>query len=172
VVIDPARRISQRHKSLLRPRNAVGVIGRSQFGYAFCRAGDFGLQPRAGLGEGEQVVIILPEPLSDSTGCCRFTVIGNDRSQIRMRPLCSLSTVSNGRRIAAHRRDIGSTAYSGRDFADALDLLASGRVDADALITSAVGGLDETDTKLRELHARATADIKVSTTTGRRAPDV
>jgi hypothetical protein len=167
VVIDPARRISQRHKSLLRPRNAIGVIGRSQFGYAFCRAGDFGLQPRAGLGEGEQVVIILPEPLSDSIG----TVIGNDRSPIRMRPLCSLSTVSNGRRIAAHRRDIGSTAYSGRDFADALDLLASGRVDADALITS-VGGLDETDTKLRELHAGATVDIKVSTTTGRRAPDV
>jgi (R,R)-butanediol dehydrogenase/meso-butanediol dehydrogenase/diacetyl reductase len=55
---------------------------------------------------------------------------------------------------------IGSTGYSTRDFADALDLLASGRVDADALITSVVG-LDETDTKLRELHSGATADIKV-----------
>jgi (R,R)-butanediol dehydrogenase / meso-butanediol dehydrogenase / diacetyl reductase len=55
---------------------------------------------------------------------------------------------------------IGSTGYSTGDFADALDLLASGRVDAEGLITSVVG-LDETDTKLRELHSGATADIKV-----------
>jgi (R,R)-butanediol dehydrogenase / meso-butanediol dehydrogenase / diacetyl reductase len=55
---------------------------------------------------------------------------------------------------------IGSTGYSTRDFADALDLLATGRVGADALITSVVG-LDETDTKLRELHSGVTTDIKV-----------
>lgn len=55
---------------------------------------------------------------------------------------------------------IGSTGYSTRDFADALDLLASGRVDADALITSVVG-LDRADAKLRELHSGSTADIKV-----------
>lgn len=94
VVADPACRLLQRRQSLLRLRNAVGVSCRPQFGYAFCRAGDFGLQPPAGLGACEQVVIVLPEPLGDSTGCCRFTVIGNDRSPIRMRPLCSLSTVS------------------------------------------------------------------------------
>ena len=55
---------------------------------------------------------------------------------------------------------IGSTGYSTRDFADALDLLASGSVEAAALITSVVG-LDEIDTKLRELHSGATSDIKV-----------
>ncbi|MEE2032023.1 zinc-dependent alcohol dehydrogenase [Rhodococcus chondri] len=55
---------------------------------------------------------------------------------------------------------IGSTAYSERDFAEALTHIAEGRVRTDLLITSVVG-LDQADAKLRELVAGTGRDIKV-----------
>lgn len=55
---------------------------------------------------------------------------------------------------------VGSTAYSERDFDEALAHLAAGRIDVDALITSVVG-LDGADAKLRELFSGSSRDIKV-----------
>jgi 2-desacetyl-2-hydroxyethyl bacteriochlorophyllide A dehydrogenase len=55
---------------------------------------------------------------------------------------------------------IGSTGYSPNDFTAALDLLASGKVKGEALVTSVVE-LGKVDAKLRELHSGLTADIKV-----------
>ncbi|WP_264023052.1 zinc-dependent alcohol dehydrogenase [Mycolicibacterium pyrenivorans] len=55
---------------------------------------------------------------------------------------------------------VGSTGYSRNDFTGALDLLASGKVNGEALVTSVVD-LGRADAKLRELHSGSTADIKV-----------
>ncbi|WP_179469726.1 zinc-dependent alcohol dehydrogenase [Mycolicibacterium vinylchloridicum] len=55
---------------------------------------------------------------------------------------------------------IGSTGYSRNDFTEALELLALGKVKAEALVTSVVE-LGKADAKLRELHSGSTADIKV-----------
>jgi 2-desacetyl-2-hydroxyethyl bacteriochlorophyllide A dehydrogenase len=55
---------------------------------------------------------------------------------------------------------IGSTAHSRREFDEALDLLASGRIDTARLISSVVG-LAETDAKLRELASGESKDVKV-----------
>lgn len=61
---------------------------------------------------------------------------------------------------------IGSTAYSRRDFTEALDALAAGRVNSSALITSVIG-LDEVDATLRELVAGTSRDVKVLVQPGR-----
>ncbi|WP_298807107.1 alcohol dehydrogenase catalytic domain-containing protein [uncultured Gordonia sp.] len=55
---------------------------------------------------------------------------------------------------------VGPPAYSRRDFAEALDALASGRVNSDALITSVIG-LDQVDAKLHELASGTSPDVKV-----------
>ena len=55
---------------------------------------------------------------------------------------------------------VGSTAYSERDFDEALGHLAAGRIRVDALVTSVVG-LDRVDAKLRELSDGTGPDIKV-----------
>lgn len=55
---------------------------------------------------------------------------------------------------------IGSTAYTADDFAEALSLLASGRVDTGRLITSTVG-LHEADRKIHELASGRSVDVKV-----------
>jgi len=87
IVVDPARGLVQHCQSSLRPRDAVGIACRPQACYVFCRAGDLGLQSSTGLGEGEQVVIVLAEPLGDPAGWRGCTAIGNDRSPIRTRSL-------------------------------------------------------------------------------------
>ncbi len=55
---------------------------------------------------------------------------------------------------------VGSTAYSERDFDEALAHLAAGRIRVDTLVTSVVG-LDGADAKLRELSDGTGSDIKV-----------
>ena len=55
---------------------------------------------------------------------------------------------------------VGSTAYSERDFGEALAHLAAGRIRVDTLVTSVVG-LDDADEKLRELSGGTGSDIKV-----------
>lgn len=61
---------------------------------------------------------------------------------------------------------IGSTAYSRRDFTEALDALGAGRVNSSALITSVIG-LDGVDATLRELGAGTSGDVKVLVQPGR-----
>jgi (R,R)-butanediol dehydrogenase/meso-butanediol dehydrogenase/diacetyl reductase len=55
---------------------------------------------------------------------------------------------------------VGSTAYSRRDFTEALDALAAGRINSEALITSVIG-LDGVDVKFRDLVSGASSDVKV-----------
>ena len=61
---------------------------------------------------------------------------------------------------------IGSTAYSRRDFTEALGSLAAGRINSSALITSVIG-LDGVDAALRELGAGTSRDVKVLVQPGR-----
>jgi (R,R)-butanediol dehydrogenase / meso-butanediol dehydrogenase / diacetyl reductase len=60
---------------------------------------------------------------------------------------------------------VGSTAYSTADFGAALDALAAGLVDTDALVTSVVG-LPDANAKVAELHGGSSSDVKVLITHG------
>ena len=55
---------------------------------------------------------------------------------------------------------VGSTAYSKRDFTEALEILVSGRLITDELITSEVS-LSQAEAKLHELQSGSSHDIKV-----------